>query len=121
MKFLKSIDFNAFFKKHSDRSSCEISTTLCLGYDVSNVDASTLLKALKDDTNEIVGNETDGTVSLGKDITYIQTSLKKGVGASQMGKFTKLIRGTYNLGMSNKEASNFLQEERNEIETLIYE
>ena len=27
-------------KKHSDRSSCEISTTLCLGYDVSNVDAS---------------------------------------------------------------------------------
>ena len=27
-------------KKHSDRPSCEISTTLCLGYDVSNVDAS---------------------------------------------------------------------------------
>ena len=27
-------------KKHSDRKSCEISTTLCLGYDVSNVDAS---------------------------------------------------------------------------------
>ena len=27
-------------KKHKDRSSCEISTTLCLGYDVSNVDAS---------------------------------------------------------------------------------
>ncbi|MEK9774471.1 MAG: hypothetical protein VW298_02535 [Candidatus Woesearchaeota archaeon] len=25
---------------HKDRSSCEISTTLCLGYDVSNVDAS---------------------------------------------------------------------------------
>ena len=88
---------------------------------LSNVDSSTLLNALKDDTNEIVGNESDGTVSLGKNITYIQVSLKKGVGASQMGKFTKLIRGTYNLGMSNKEASNFLQEERNEIETLIYE
>ena len=27
-------------KKHSDRPSCEISTTLCLGYDNSNVDAS---------------------------------------------------------------------------------
>jgi hypothetical protein len=27
-------------KKHKDRPSCEISTTLCLGYDVSNVDAS---------------------------------------------------------------------------------
>ena len=27
-------------KKHSDRPSCEISTTLCLGYDASNVDAS---------------------------------------------------------------------------------
>ena len=27
-------------KIHSDRPSCEISTTLCLGYDVSNVDAS---------------------------------------------------------------------------------
>ena len=27
-------------KKHSDRPSCEISTTLCLGYDVSNVDAN---------------------------------------------------------------------------------
>ncbi len=27
-------------KKHSDRPSCEISTTLCLGYDVSNVDVS---------------------------------------------------------------------------------
>lgn len=27
-------------KRHSDRPSCEISTTLCLGYDVSNVDAS---------------------------------------------------------------------------------
>jgi hypothetical protein len=26
--------------KHSDRASCEISTTLCLGYDVSNIDAS---------------------------------------------------------------------------------
>ena len=28
-------------KKHSDRPSCEISTTICLGYDVKNVDAST--------------------------------------------------------------------------------
>ncbi len=27
-------------KRHSDRPSCEISTTLCLGYDNSNVDAS---------------------------------------------------------------------------------
>jgi hypothetical protein len=27
-------------KEHSDRPSCEISTTLCLGYDVSNVDAN---------------------------------------------------------------------------------
>ena len=27
-------------KRHSDRPSCEISTTLCLGYDVSNVDSS---------------------------------------------------------------------------------
>ena len=27
-------------KRHQDRPSCEISTTLCLGYDVSNVDAS---------------------------------------------------------------------------------
>jgi hypothetical protein len=27
-------------KRHSDRPSCEISTTLCLGYDVSNVDAN---------------------------------------------------------------------------------
>ena len=27
-------------KRHKDRPSCEISTTLCLGYDVSNVDAS---------------------------------------------------------------------------------
>jgi len=27
-------------EKHSDRPSCEISTTLCLGYDNSNVDAS---------------------------------------------------------------------------------
>ena len=26
-------------KKHRDRSSCEISTTLCLGYDISNVDS----------------------------------------------------------------------------------
>ena len=26
-------------KKHKDRDSCEISTTLCLGYDVSNVDS----------------------------------------------------------------------------------
>jgi hypothetical protein len=26
-------------KKHKDRPSCEISTTLCLGYDASNVDA----------------------------------------------------------------------------------
>jgi len=28
-------------KRHSDRPSCEISTTLCLGYDNSNVDAKT--------------------------------------------------------------------------------
>ena len=28
-------------EKHSDRPSCEISTTICLGYDVSNVDAKT--------------------------------------------------------------------------------
>jgi len=28
-------------KNHRDRPSCEISTTLCLGYDVSNVDANT--------------------------------------------------------------------------------
>ena len=28
-------------KRHSDRPSCEISTTLCLGYDNSNIDAST--------------------------------------------------------------------------------
>ena len=27
-------------KRHKDRPSCEISTTLCLGYDASNVDAS---------------------------------------------------------------------------------
>lgn len=27
-------------KKHSDRASCEISTTLCLGYDVKNVDTN---------------------------------------------------------------------------------
>ena len=27
-------------KRHKDRPSCEISTTLCLGYDVSNVDSS---------------------------------------------------------------------------------
>jgi hypothetical protein len=30
--------FNDELKKHTDRTSCEISTTLCLGYDVSNVD-----------------------------------------------------------------------------------
>ena len=28
-------------KRHKDRPSCEISTTICLGYDVSNVDANT--------------------------------------------------------------------------------
>ena len=28
-------------KRHKDRHSCEISTTVCLGYDVSNVDANT--------------------------------------------------------------------------------
>ena len=88
---------------------------------ISNVNASSLLKALKDDTNELVGNESDGTVKLGKNIIYIQTSLKKGVGSSQMGKFGKLIRGTYNLGMTNTEASTFLQEERNELENIIYE
>jgi hypothetical protein len=27
-------------KRHSDRPSCEISTTLCLGYDISNVDTN---------------------------------------------------------------------------------
>ena len=27
-------------KRHRDRVSCEISTTLCLGYDTSNIDAS---------------------------------------------------------------------------------
>lgn len=27
-------------ERHSDRASCEISTTLCLGYDIKNVDAS---------------------------------------------------------------------------------
>jgi len=87
---------------------------------LSNVSADNLLAALKDDTNEIVANESDGTVKLGKNITYIQMSLKKGIGSSQIGKFTKLIRGTYNLGMSNKEASTYLQE-RNEIEKMIYE
>ena len=25
-------------KRHKDRPSCEISTTLCLGYDISNLD-----------------------------------------------------------------------------------
>jgi hypothetical protein len=30
---------NTELKKHIDRFSCEISTTLCLGYDVSNIDA----------------------------------------------------------------------------------
>jgi hypothetical protein len=29
---------NTQLKRHKDRPSCEISTTLCLGYDVSNVD-----------------------------------------------------------------------------------
>jgi len=29
---------NSELKRHKDRESCEISTTLCLGYDVSNVD-----------------------------------------------------------------------------------
>ena len=29
---------NTELKRHKDRPSCEISTTLCLGYDVSNVD-----------------------------------------------------------------------------------
>ena len=28
-------------KKHKDRESCEISTTICLGYDASNIDANT--------------------------------------------------------------------------------
>lgn len=111
-----------FYKAEIDRGITRVGSKAATPDAIlSNVDASTLLKALKDDTNEIVGNESDGTVSLGKNITYIQVSLKKGVGASQMGKFTKLIRGTYNLGMSNKEASDYLQEERNEIETLIYE
>ena len=31
---------NTELKRHKDRPSCEISTTLCLGYDNSNVDAS---------------------------------------------------------------------------------
>ncbi len=88
---------------------------------ISNVSADKLLTALKDDKNEVVGNESDGTVKLGKDIIYIQTSLKKGVGSSQIGKFSKLLRGTYNLGVSTKEAATFLQEERNEIEKMIYE
>ncbi len=90
---------------------------------LSNVDASTLLKALKDDTNEIVGNESDGTVKLGDKIIYMQASLKKGVGSSQIGKFSKKLRGTYSLGMSNKEASNYLLShyEPNEIEQMIYE
>jgi hypothetical protein len=29
---------NSILKKHIDRKSCEISTTLCLGYDISDVD-----------------------------------------------------------------------------------
>ena len=90
---------------------------------LSNVSADKLLTALKDDTNEIVGNESDGTVKLGKNITYMQASLKKGVGSSQIGKFAKKLRGTYDLGMSNKQASDFLLShyERNEIEKMIYE
>jgi len=87
---------------------------------LSNVSADKLLTALKDDTNEIVGNESAGTVKLGKNITYMQASLKKGVGSSQIGKFSQLLRRTYDLGISNKEASTFLQE-RNEIEKMIYE
>tara|TARA_Y100000310_G_scaffold149903_1_gene149289 strand:- start:41 stop:1954 length:1914 start_codon:yes stop_codon:yes gene_type:complete len=107
---------------------------------LSNVSAGALLTALADSSNNVVGDASSGVVELGSKVKYIQVSLKKGVTDSQLGKFAKVLRGTYDLGVSNQEAIDILQEKEkvtidekffadlipesvgmDEVEMLIYE
>ena len=89
---------------------------------LSNKPSDTLLKSISDDSNEIVGNESDGAVKVGTDVIYIQTSLKKGVGLSQVGKFTGILRNKFGLGVDLDTAvSALLVDNLNEVEMLIRE
>ena len=90
---------------------------------IANVPADKLLSSLADTSNHIEGDVSKGVVTLGSNIQYMQVSLKKSIGGAQIGKFTKLIRNTYDLGMSNKEAAEALSEntDLDIINNLIYE
>ena len=90
---------------------------------IANVPADKLLSSLADTSNHIEGDVSKGVVTLGSSIQYMQVSLKKSIGGAQIGKFTKLIRNTYDLGMSNKDAAEALSEntDLDIINNLIYE
>tara|TARA_Y100001937_G_scaffold100324_1_gene137270 strand:- start:1226 stop:3181 length:1956 start_codon:yes stop_codon:yes gene_type:complete len=90
---------------------------------IANVPADKLLSSLADTSNHIEGDVSKGVVTLGSSIQYMQVSLKKSIGGAQIGKFTKLIRNTYDLGMSNKDAAIALSEntDLDIINNLIYE
>ena len=86
---------------------------------ISNVSKDALLAAIADSKNEIEGSS-DGYVKVGNKIKYWQVSLKKSISGAQMGKVTKSLRGVYDLGISNDEATNILQ--GNSVnEGLVYE
>jgi hypothetical protein len=86
---------------------------------ISNVPMGTLLTAIADTNNAIEGT-TDGYVKVGDTIKYWQVSLKKSASGAQMGKVTKSLRGVYDLGISNSEATDILQG-NSVTEGLIYE
>jgi hypothetical protein len=86
---------------------------------LSNVDANTLISAVENPSNEIVGDPSAGTVKVGDKITYYQVSLKKSLQGAQLGKFKKRLRQVYDLGISVGDAADLLQEDYDELENLI--
>jgi hypothetical protein len=98
------------------RAGSKANTADCV---ISNVPMSSLLAGIADSKNEIEGT-TDGYVKVGDKIKYWQVSLKKSASGAQMGKVTKSLRGVYDLGISNSEATDILQGS-SVAEGLIYE
>jgi len=79
---------NAELHKHTDRPSCEISSTICLGYDISNLAGNyswpiNLRKFRSDDEVSVILNPGDMLVYRGCDLSHWRDAFK-GINHAQM-------------------------------------
>jgi hypothetical protein len=98
---------NNVLKKHKDRPSCEYSTTLCLGYDVSNIEDTNYnwpiyIKSYNNEEKCVILNQGDMVIYKGCDVEHWRDAYK-GLNHSQVFLHYNEENGKYNIKYDGRE------------------